>query len=350
MSNSQSAAQPTFRTGPLSPEVLVPRLGDSLVEKGLLKPEELKRALTYQKQLGAQGKRVLLGQALVDLGLIDRANLDKAITEQIAHLQEALRQSNLFLEQRVRERTAELQDALDKLKELDRLKNDFISNVSHELRTPLAHMTGYIELLSQQALGPLSKKQRSAISVLEKSHKRLGSLIDDLLFLSFNAVGSLHLEPEPVQLRELFSKVVEQNQAIATSEEVSLSQEVPINLPPVRADRNKLEWALNKLMENGIKFNRPGGRVRFSARLDRNHVQVTVADTGIGIAADKLGEIFEPFHQLDSSTTRRQGGAGIGLSLAKLIIEAHGSILKVDSQQAKGTLFSFSLPMYKVKR
>ncbi len=342
------APQP-FRTGPLSPEVLVPRLGDSLIEKGLIKPEELKRALAHQKARREQGTRILLGQALVELGLIDRTKLDAAVTEQISQLQEALRQSNLFLEERVRERTAELQEALDKLTELNRLKNDFISNVSHELRTPLAHMVGYIDLLSIEALGPITEEQRSAVAVLEKSYKRLGSLIDNLLFLSFDTAESLHLEPIPTLVQDLFREVVEQYQTKAASEQVTLSQEAPANLPPTQADTNKLEWALGQLIENGVKFNQKGGRVHLSASLDGKRVQVAVADTGVGIPAEKLSEIFEPFHQLDGSTTRRQGGAGIGLTLAKRIIEGHGSKLNVDSLVGKGTRFSFSLPLYEKK-
>jgi signal transduction histidine kinase len=329
--------------------VLVPRLGDTLIEKGLLKPEELKQALAHQKARGEQGTRILLGQALVELGLIDRTKLDAAVTEQISQLQEALRQSNLFLEERVRERTAELQEALDKLTELNRLKNDFISNVSHELRTPLAHIVGYIDLLSIEALGPITEEQRSAVAILEKSYKRLGSLIDNLLFLSFDTAESLHLEPAPTLVQELFQQVVEQYQTRATSDQVMLSQEAPADLPAIQADSNKLEWALGQLVENGLKFNQKGGRVHLSASLDGKRVQVAVADTGVGIPAEKLNEIFEPFHQLDGSTTRRQGGAGIGLTLTKRIIEGHGSKLKVDSLVGKGTRFSFSLPLYEKK-
>ena len=173
-------------TGPLAPEILVPRLGDSLVDQGLLTSADLKRALAYQKERGEKGQRILLGEALIDLGLIQRSRLDAAITQQISQLQEALHQSNLFLEQRVQERTTELQEALDKLTELNRLKNDFISNVSHELRTPLAHMVGYIDLLAAEALGPLSDEQRHALQVLEKSYRRLTSLIDNLLFMTFD--------------------------------------------------------------------------------------------------------------------------------------------------------------------
>lgn len=343
--NRQNSIPSISRTGPLSPEVLVPRLGDSLVEKGLLTPQGLKQALAYQQEKRTEGERVLLGQALVDLGLIDRPKLDAAVTEQIAQLQEALRQSNLHLEQRVQERTAELQDALNKLTELNRMKNDFISNVSHELRTPLAHMVGYIDLLSAEALGPVTGDQRSALAVLEKSYKRLAGLIDNLLFLSFDTAETLHLEPSEVRLAELIAQVVEQYQARAANEQIALTHEVPAELPAVMADVNRLEWAVAQLVDNALKFNSREGRVHLTARLDGRRIEVSVADTGVGIPADRLLEIFEPFHQLDSSSTRRHAGTGIGLTLAKRIIEGHGSKLEVESLPGKGSRFSFTLPI-----
>ncbi len=333
-------------TGPLAPEILVPRLGDSLVEKGLLTQADLKRALAHQKKMRQeQGKRVLLGEALIQLGLIERAKLDAAITEQIAQLQLALRQSNLLLEERVQERTTELQEALNKLTELNRLKNDFISNVSHELRTPLAHMVGYIDLLSAEALGPLSDEQRSALVVLEKSYHRLHSLIDNLLFMSFDMAESLHLVSGPAQLQQLFPQVIAQTQAKPAAAGLALSHEIPADLPSVQADANKIEWALSQLLDNAIKFNREGGKVHLSANLDGRRVQIAVADTGVGIPKEKIAEIFKPFHQLDGSSTRKVGGAGIGLTLAKRIVEAHGSKLVVESVPGKGSRFSFSLSL-----
>lgn len=333
----------------LTPEVLVPRLGDSLVEKGLLTRDDLKRALAHQATRASAGQPILLGQALIELELIDRKILDRAVTEQISQLQEALRQSNLLLKQRVEDRTAELQEALNKLTELNRLKNDFISNVSHELRTPLAHMVGYIDLLSVEALGALSADQRSAVEVLEKSYRRLNSLIDNLLFLSFDTAESLHLEPEPTQIQVVFAHVIEQNQNKANAAKVTLSQAVPPDLPEVVSDGNKIEWAIGQLVENAVKFNQPGGKVHLTAGLDGKRIELAVADTGLGIPTDKLDEIYQPFHQLDGSSTRRAGGAGIGLTLTKRIIEGHGSKLKIESLVGKGTRFSFTLPLYEKK-
>jgi signal transduction histidine kinase len=336
-------------TGPLSPEVLVPRLGDTLVNQGLLTTADLKRALAYQRERGEQGQRILLGQALIDLKLIERSKLDAAITKQIAHLQEALHQSNLFLEQRVEERTAELQEALNKLTELNRLKNDFISNVSHELRTPLAHMVGYIDLLKVEALGPLSEEQRSALVVLEKSYRRLNSLIDNLLFMAFDTTETLHLETGALDLAKLFPEVVKQNQTKAQTAGIEVTFSIPSKSSTVQADENKIAWVLEQLLDNAVKFNQPGGRAHLSADPDARRIQIAIADTGIGIPDDKIDEIFEPFHQLDGSSTRKAGGAGIGLTLVKRIIEAHGSKLQIETHAGRGSRFSFSLPIYQGK-
>ncbi len=336
------------RNQPISPEVLVPRLGDSLVEKELLSREDLQRALAYQRERTEAGEPILLGQALIALGLIDRPTLDETVTEQISALQEALRQSNVRLEQRVAERTAELQEALDQLTKLNRLKSDFISNMSHELRTPLAHMVGYIDLLEEEALGPLAPEQAQAVGVLQKSYRQLGTLIDNLLFLSFDSAEALHLMPAPTRLQDLIHIVFTKYQDQAEKAQVALSQDMPDQLPLCEIDAEKMEWALSQLLDNAIKFNRPEGRVHLSARSKNGRVQVLVADTGIGIPEDRLEEVLLPFTQLDGSSTRRYGGAGIGLTLAKRVVEAHGSRLKIESQPQKGTRISFSLPQASV--
>src|SRR3990172_12741826 len=131
----------------LSPEMLVSRLGDSMVKKGHLREDDLQKALAYQQDQLGQGKTCLLGQALIELKLLDQAVLDQVVTEQIIQLRNALQAANRSLEQRVQQRTAELQGALERLSELRQMKANFIANISHELRTPLTHVKGYIELL-----------------------------------------------------------------------------------------------------------------------------------------------------------------------------------------------------------
>jgi two-component system sensor histidine kinase ChiS len=320
-------------------------LGDRLVEKGLLDSSQLKQALAHQKSHAAKGLPILLGESLTQLGFIDRQKLDEAITEQIAQLQQALQQSNQLLEKRVEARTLELQEALDQLTELNRLKNDFISNISHELRTPLAHMIGYVDLLADSALGPLTEEQEQAIKVLEKSNRRLSNLIDNLLFLSFDTQESMQLKVGPVSLHHVLPILVEQLMEKASSQSIALDYEIDSGTPHVLADPDKIEWALIQLIDNAIKFNKPNGQVLLSAAKNGNRVEVAVADTGIGIPENRLQDALEPFSQIDSSSTRRYGGTGIGLTLARRIVEAHGTKLNVDSLEGKGTRISFTLPV-----
>ena len=144
----------------LTPEVLVPRLGEYLVQQGHITEEGLKKALAYQLKKQVKSQHWLLGETLLELGLIDRPTLDQAITEQIIQLRNALENANRYLEHRVQERTAELQLALRKLSELNQLKANFVANISHELRTPLTHVKGYIELLATESLGALTEEQK----------------------------------------------------------------------------------------------------------------------------------------------------------------------------------------------
>src|SRR5919199_680295 len=129
----------------LTPEMLVPRIGEYLIQKGLISAENLQKALDYQQEATANGNPILLGQALIDLKLLEQADLDQAVTELIIQLRSALQATNRSLERRVEERTAELQKALQRVSELSQLKANFVSNISHELRTPLTHIKGYIE-------------------------------------------------------------------------------------------------------------------------------------------------------------------------------------------------------------
>ena len=140
-------------TTPLTPEALVPRLGEHLVQNGLISDAELQKALAYQKKRQVAGEQCLLGEALMSLNLLTRRQIDHAVTEQIIQLRNALEDANRFLERRVQERTAELQEALRKLSELNQMKANFVANISHELRTPLTHVKGYLELLTTGSLG-----------------------------------------------------------------------------------------------------------------------------------------------------------------------------------------------------
>lgn len=328
----------------LTPEMLVPRMGEYLIQKGLITGADLQRALDHQQEENARGNHIMLGDALVGLNLIERAKLDRAVTEQIIQLRSALQAANRTLERRVEERTAELQKALERVSELNQLKVNFISNISHELRTPLTHIKGYLELLVSGSLGTINEEQRHALQVSQQSAGSLESLIEDLIMISLASRGELSIRQEEVDIRRLASLVIKSAGDKAAKRGVTLHTLIDGDVPPVRADSQKLAWVLNQLIDNGIKFTPEGGRVVLGiGREGDNLVIVNVTDTGIGIPADRLADAFEPFHQLDGSSTRRYGGTGLGLSLVRDIIEAHGSMIEVQSIEGRGSSFRFPL-------
>ena len=328
----------------LTPEMLVPKMGEYLIQKGSITEEGLQKALDYQLEQTAQGNAILLGQALTDLKLIDRADLDQAVTEQILQLRSALQAANRTLERRVEERTAELQKALERVSELSQLKANFISNISHELRTPLTHIKGYIELLITQSLGPVTEEQKHALQVSQQSTNRLEGLIEDLIMVSLASRGELSIKQEDVDIRRIANLAVKSFAGKAAERGLDLHAVIDDDVPPVQADSQKIAWVLHQLMDNGIKFTSAGGSVVVSVnREGENLVIVSVTDTGIGIAPSRINDVFEPFHQLDGSSTRKYGGTGLGLSLVRQIIEAHGSMIEVQSVEGHGSTFKFPL-------
>jgi signal transduction histidine kinase len=327
------------------PEALVPRLGEFLIQQGLITQGDLDQALKQQKETARSGPRLLLGQTLLAMGLVDRETLDRTITSQIIELHSALQEANRTLERRVSERTKELRQALSRLRELHDLKANLISNVSHELRTPLAHIKGYLELLMEEQLGPLSPEQKKPVDVMLRAAGRLERLIEDLIAFSTASREGLSLKREPTAFGELADQVVARSREKADKAGVNLLVELAEPLPPVQADQEKLGWVLYQLVDNGIKFTPSGGSVTVQAAAQNGLLEIVVADTGIGIPEERIEEIFEPFHQLDGSPTRRYGGTGLGLTLVRQILDAHGASVQVESTENQGSIFRFALPL-----
>jgi signal transduction histidine kinase len=192
----------------LTPEMLVPRMGEYLVQKGLITEDQLQMALAHQKDRIALGEHYLLGQALVDLKLLDHEMLDEVVTEQIIQLRNALQSSNRNLDQRVKERTSELNEALQKLSELSQMKANFVANISHELRTPLTHVKGYLELLVTESLGSVSEEQRHALQVSQRATAKLESIIDDLIMFSLASKGEMSMKLDKVDIRRVVTLAV----------------------------------------------------------------------------------------------------------------------------------------------
>ena len=328
----------------LTPEMLVPRLGEHLVNQGHISEDDLKRALAYQQEKTEGGDGSLIGQTLLELKIVRKDTLDQAVTEQIIQLRSALQATNRNLERRVQERTVELQNALERLSELSELKSNFISNISHELRTPLTHMKGYLELMSSESLGAITEEQKHALQVSQRSSARLEGLIEDLIMASLTSRGELTLNQDAVDVRRIAHLTVKGVTDKAEERGVTIHAVLDKSLPPVQADNQKLSWVLGQLLDNGIKFTPAGGRVILRAEHESDKlINISVTDTGIGIPAERIPEIFESFHQLDGTATRHHGGTGLGLLLVRQIIEAHGSMLEVKSVEGRGTSIKFPL-------
>jgi signal transduction histidine kinase len=198
--------------------------------------------------------------------------------------------------------------------------------------------------MAASALGPITDEQRDAITVSQRATGRLEGLIDNLILFSLASRGEMTLKLAPVQPEKIIVEVVNYSRPKALDRGVILQVDMGQNLPLVKADSEKISWVVLQLLENAIKFTPTGGKVMLSVRLETNTlVMISISDTGIGIPAERLSEVFEPFHQLDDSPTRRFGGTGLGLALVHEIIDAHGSVIEVESEEGKGSTFRFPL-------
>jgi signal transduction histidine kinase len=331
------------RKKPVSPEILVPRIGEYLVQRKIITLPELNKALFIQLEKAKQGEEMPLGKILVEMNLIDQETLDEAITEQLIRFRDALEQSNRQLEHRVQQRTAELQDALNKINELNQLKNNFISNISHELRTPLTHIKGYLDLMISNDLGPLSEDQNQVLEIMGKATNRLERLIEDLIMFTFAEHEQVLISPGELDLVALTQEIISNFQTTFTQNQFKLDVIPEMKSAFVMADQKKIAWVITQLIDNAIKFSKKGAIIEISILWTQEIINLKVKDNGIGIQEERIHEIFEPFHQLDSSSTRKAGGVGLGLALAKKIIESHGATLNVDSNFDVGSTFDFSL-------
>ncbi|MCH9683587.1 MAG: HAMP domain-containing histidine kinase [Deltaproteobacteria bacterium] len=253
----------------------------------------------------------------------------------------------------------ELSRAVEHLRQLDKLKSNFLATVSHELRTPLTSVIGFSEMLLEGLAGPINEEQREYVQTIFDRGEELLSLITHLLEMSQLEGGAirLHLEAHPVQ--GLLTRAVGAVRLSAEQGGLTMVCDPPVD-PVVVADADKIQRVLVNLLGNAIKFTGQGGTVSVEVchapirrpfdeetlfgEEDPDAVRVTVRDTGMGIVPDQLGRIFEAFYQVDAGPTRAHGGAGLGLSIVQNIVAAHGGEVWAESEPGKGTAVHFTLP------
>ena len=229
------------------------------------------------------------------------------------------------------------------LKELDRLKSEFVSTVSHDLRTPLTTIQGYVELLDRA--GPLNDMQTKFIGKALSSLSHITALISDLLDIGRIEAG-YDLEMQPLRMDELIRLATEAAGVIAATQDIDVSLELPQAPLWVWGNTRRLRQVLDNLISNALKYNRSGGRVRVSGRRDGDHVVVQVSDTGIGVPAEEQPRLFERFYRVQTPETEGIKGTGLGLAIVKSVIEKHRGRVWVESIPGQGSTFAFLLPIY----
>ncbi len=239
---------------------------------------------------------------------------------------------------------ARLRAALQDLSQVDKLKNDFISIASHELRTPLGVILGYATFLKEESQGQASEHAAAVLNSADKMRQ----IIEDMVNLRYLKVGESELDFEDLLVSELMMASLHEVQTMANVKDHNLQYRIPTNNLKVRADRYKITMALTNVLNNAVKFSPPATQIMLGYELRDNEVWIFVSDKGIGIPADHLEKIFDTFYQVEDHMTRRHGGMGLGLSIAKGVVEANrGRIWAVSEGEGKGATFYLSLPLIK---
>ncbi|WP_189415323.1 diguanylate cyclase domain-containing protein [Cellvibrio zantedeschiae] len=231
-----------------------------------------------------------------------------------------------------------------RLKQIDKLKDEFLANTSHELRTPLNGIIGLAESLREGVAGDVSPKMKYHLSLIVDSGKRLASLVNDILDFAQLKNKGLTLNRKSIDIKVLVDVVLTLSKPLVANKAVVFANNIPKNLPSAYADEDRVLQILHNLIGNAAKFT-DRGVINVSASVKDDFLQVEVGDTGTGIPADRVGEIFESFTQLEGGIERAQGGAGLGLSVTKQLVELHGGSIRVESVLGIGSTFYFTLPM-----
>ena len=249
---------------------------------------------------------------------------------------------NARLVRDLRVHALELEKAYAELKEADHLKSEMVQNVSHELRAPLTFILGYIELLMSNDFGQMTDDQQKAMDVVHRKCMLLNKIVNDIVTLQKLEIAGLNLQA--VSLNTLLTQTLQAAQFSAQEAQQTLTTDMPSHDVQVAADEQRLSQVLDNLVNNAIKFSKPGGTITLRLRDERSFTRIEVQDMGIGVPADKLEKIFDRFYQADGSSTRRYGGVGLGLAICKSILTAHGGKIWAESETGKGSRFIFTLP------
>jgi PAS domain S-box-containing protein len=230
-------------------------------------------------------------------------------------------------------------------REVDRLKNEFVSLVSHELRTPLTSIKGYVDLLLDEESGALTDDQREFLQIVGSNAQRLVNMVNELLDISRIEAGKVDLRIDSIDLRALAQRVVASMRPLIDEKRQSVIVDAEPGLPPVYGDSDRLSQILTNLVSNAVKYTARGGHITISLRPDDGMMKVGVQDTGVGLTEDEIRQLFTRFYRAGNRATREVAGAGLGLSITRSLVELHGGAISVKSTPGEGSTFTFTVPL-----
>lgn len=252
------------------------------------------------------------------------------------------------------EKNRRLAQAVARLEEADRVKSNFLATVSHELRTPLTSIIGYSEMLIEGIAGELNQEQRDYVRTVMEKGDQLLQIINGILDISRMEAGEMKIDKAPFDIDEVVGIALQTVAPHARRKKLNMQCELADDLPQVFGDRDRVRQVLINLLGNAVKFTPDGGTVKVMAEVgmlsqsavdSQQGVVVSVKDSGIGVPPEAQKKIFDPFFQVDNSSTREYGGTGLGLSIVKRLVEAHSGSLWMESEPGKGATFFFTLPL-----
>jgi signal transduction histidine kinase len=268
----------------------------------------------------------------------------ESLANQFNRTAEALQESYAGLEQKVEDRTAELREKSHQLEVASQHKSQFLANMSHELRTPLNAIIGYTEMMADGLYGDVGEKAQGVLERVQNNGRHLLGLINDVLDLSKIEAGQLTLTVEDYSVADMVATVLSATESLARAKNLKLGSAVAPGLPTGTGDARRLTQVLLNLVGNAIKFTDRGG-VEIRAAQAGDRFEMSVVDSGPGIAPADQGKIFDEFQQVDNTSTRKKGGTGLGLSISRRIVELHGGRITVESEVGKGSTFKISIPV-----
>ena len=244
---------------------------------------------------------------------------------------------------RLEEKVRELTKAYEELKELDRMKDEFISIAGHELYTPLSILLGYAIMAQEEA----TDEMQPYLEIMVDKSLQLQEVIGCMLDLKYLRSGETFSKLEKVSLKELIEAVVDELNLLTETKQQVVELDLPEDSPEIETDRRKFNLILSNLLSNASRFTPEGGKIRVEGRVEEGEVVVSVSDTGIGIPAKERARIFAPFYQIEDSLTRTHGGLGLGLAIVKSAVATCGGRIWVESEEGEGSTFSFTLPIHR---